>query len=135
MSRSSRHEWKTAISRARYTQWDTLPPKQVEAPVSEESPHHQKPRTLRQRVVGLRSRIKWPGWSFIILGILTWIPDWKSRLDFWVDIAHSSGTGLIAMGATIIASRFFSPALIAIGLGYLALVGEPTCPFTAASTW
>jgi hypothetical protein len=126
MSRSSRHERKTGISRAYYTQWDTLPPEQVEAPVSDETPHpHHKARTLRERVVGLRSRIKWPGWSFIILGILTWIPDWKSRLDFWVDIAHSSGTGLIGMGATIIASPYFSPALIAIGLGYLALVGEP----------
>jgi hypothetical protein len=88
-------------------------------------PHPHKRPTLWERLGGLRSRIKWPGWSFIILGVLTWIPDWKSRLDFWVDIAHSSGGGLIAMGATAINSPFFSPALIVLGLGYLALVGEP----------
>lgn len=88
------------------------------------SPSKTRP-TLFQRFVGLRSRIKWPGWSFIILGIITWIPDWKSRIDFWVEIARSSGGGVIAMGATVLASPFFSPALIVVGLGYLALVGEP----------
>jgi hypothetical protein len=92
-----------------------------------ETQHHHpdKPVTVRERIVGLRSRIKWPGWSFIILGILTWIPDWKSRLDFWVEIAHNSGGGLISLGATAISSPFFSPALIVTGLAYLALVGEP----------
>jgi len=81
--------------------------------------------SLRDRLKGLRSRVKWPGWSFIILGIITWVPDWKSRLDFWIDIAHSSGSGMIAMGAAIISSPYFSPALVAIGLLYLGLVGEP----------
>ena len=80
---------------------------------------------LRDRIIGLRKRIKWPGWSFIILGIITWVPDWKARLDFWVDIAHNSGAGLIAMIATVMASRYLSPALIAIGLVYLGVVGEP----------
>jgi hypothetical protein len=89
------------------------------------SHHSHRPKSMRERVVGLRSRIKWPGWSFIILGIVTWIPDWKSRLDFWVEVAHHSGGSLVAMGATVISSPFFSPALIATGLGYLALVGEP----------
>jgi len=116
--------WSTCEQIARYKLRSLFIPDKFMAQ-TEPHHHHEKPRRLRDRIVGLRSRIKWPGWSFIILGILTWIPDWKSRLDFWIDIAHSSGNGLIAMGATIIASPFLSPTLIAIGLGYLALVGEP----------
>jgi hypothetical protein len=95
--------------------------------MEEGTPHHHahKRRTLWDRTVGLRARIKWPGWGFIILGTITWVPDWKSRLDFWLDIARSTSGGLIAMGARIFASPFFSPTLIVIGLVYLGLVGEP----------
>jgi hypothetical protein len=82
-------------------------------------------RTWPQRVRALFAQpIKLPGWATIFLFFIIQIPDWKSRIDFWLDVAKSSG-GYFAMIATVIASPYFSPAMAVTGLLWIAFVGEP----------
>jgi hypothetical protein len=64
-----------------------------------------------------------PGWAALLLGIVTGIPDWKSRLDFWINAAATAG-GTLSTIATIITSPYFPPGLAIAGFAYLLLVGE-----------
>jgi hypothetical protein len=80
---------------------------------------------LRERIRSiLFGRIKLPGWAAILFAIITGIPDWKSRLDFWLGAVVAAG-GYLGMVAAAIASPYFSPGLALAGLAYLLFVGEP----------
>jgi hypothetical protein len=80
---------------------------------------------LRERARSiLLGKIKLPGWAAILFAVVTGVPDWKSRLDFWVGAVAAAG-GSLGMVATAIASPYFSPALAVAGVAYLLLVGEP----------
>jgi hypothetical protein len=80
---------------------------------------------LRERIrTILFGRVKLPGWAAILFGIITGIPDWKHRLDFWLGAVIAAG-GYLGMVAAVIASPYFSPGLVLAGLAYLLLVGEP----------
>lgn len=80
---------------------------------------------LRERIrTILFGRIKLPGWAAILFAIITGIPDWKSRLDFWLGAVVAAG-GYLGMVAAAIESPYFSPGLALAGLAYLLLVGEP----------
>jgi hypothetical protein len=72
----------------------------------------------------LLGQIKLPGWLFLLLAIIMAIPDWKSRYEFWLEVAKSSG-GQLAMVANVLAWPYFSPALAIAGVLYLLLVGQP----------
>jgi hypothetical protein len=66
---------------------------------------------LRERIRSiLFGRIKLPGWAAILFAAITGIPDWKSRLDFWLGAVVVAG-GHLGMIAAAIASPYFSPAL------------------------
>jgi hypothetical protein len=82
-------------------------------------------RRWRQRVIALFSQpIKLPGWAAAILAVIVSVPDWHSRIEFWLAVAKNMG-GYFGMIAAAIASPFFSPALFIGGLLWVLLVGEP----------
>ncbi len=72
----------------------------------------------------LFSRVKWPGLVPLILAIVINVPDWQSRIQFWLKAAKMMG-GSVAFAATIVGSWWFTLSLVVGGVGYLALVGEP----------
>ena len=81
-------------------------------------------KTWRQRINSVFTEpVKLPGWAVVILVIVEGVPDWKHRLEFWLDVAKGTGGG-IAMAATVIASPYFTPALLAAGLLWIAFAGE-----------
>lgn len=81
-------------------------------------------RTWGQRVKAVFTQpIKLPGWAAVLFVAFQLIPDWKSRLDFWLDVAKGTG-GYLAMAATVVASPFFMPCFFAAGLAWIALAGE-----------
>jgi len=89
-----------------------------------ETPKADARRAWRQRVKAVfTDRSKWPGWAAILLVVFEVVPDWKSRFDFWLDVAKSTG-GYLAVAATVIASPYFTPALLVAGLAWIAFAGE-----------
>lgn len=70
------------------------------------------------------SRSRWPGLLAIILWIVINVPDWQSRIQFWLNAAKLMG-GQVSSVAWIVSSPFFSTGLLVSGLAYLILVPEP----------
>ena len=77
-----------------------------------------------RRFSALITRPKLPAWAFILLAIIQWVPDWKSRIEFWLDAARSMG-GFMGVLATAIASPYFSAGLSVFGVAWLIFIGEP----------
>ena len=72
----------------------------------------------------IAARWKLPGWAWVGLAIVTRVPDWVGRADFWRSaIGHLEGN--FAVLPSIVASPYFSVGLLIIGLAYLVFVGEP----------
>jgi hypothetical protein len=71
----------------------------------------------------LRSKIKWPGWSFIVLAIVTGPPNWFGVYDFW--IIQGRLEGVLGISTSIVLSPLFTAVLTVVGLTYLMFVGEP----------
>ena len=67
--------------------------------------------------------VKIPGWVLVLYGAVQLIPDWKSRFDFWLDVAKESG-GYLAVVASVIASPYFTPSLLAAGFAWIIFAGE-----------
>jgi hypothetical protein len=65
-----------------------------------------------------------PAWPVLIWEVLQWIPDWKSRADFWVSIAKDTG-GFWGGVASVITLPYFNLGMTAAALLWLGLVGEP----------
>jgi hypothetical protein len=65
-----------------------------------------------------------PGWAVLLLLTLREIPDWKGRIDFWLDAAKEAG-GYAGTAAQVINSPYFSLGMAAIGVLWLAFAGEP----------
>lgn len=70
------------------------------------------------------TQVKLPGWLAILLGAFSYIPDWKSRVDFWLDNAKTAAP-MLRVAAELMASPYFGLGLIVFGLAYLAFVGPP----------
>jgi hypothetical protein len=62
--------------------------------------------------------IKLPGWAALIVGVICYIPDWKSRWDFRTSV-FGSNTAVLRMMASALASPYVGFALIVSGLIYL----------------
>lgn len=60
----------------------------------------------------------------LLLWIVTEIPDWKSRLDFWLEAARRAGD-YTSGAAAMIGSPYFGIGLVAAGISWLIFVGEP----------
>jgi hypothetical protein len=81
-------------------------------------------RSFGQRVKAMFTQpVKLPGWLLVVITLVQVVPDWKSRFDFWLDVAKSTG-GYLAVAATVIASPYFTPSLLAVGLGWIVFAGE-----------
>jgi hypothetical protein len=81
-------------------------------------------KTWRQRVKAVFTEpVKLPGWAAVLFVAVQVIPDWKSRFDFWLEIAESTG-GYFAVAASVIASPYFTPSLLAAGLAWIIFAGE-----------
>jgi hypothetical protein len=61
----------------------------------------------------------------LLLLVVEGVPDWKSRLDFWLDAAQKAG-GYSGQAAAVISSPYFSLGVAGIGILWLAFAGEPT---------
>ncbi len=102
------------------TRMATLEP---ELPGIPAQPPPPKPQWA-DRLSALFTRKKVPGWVFVIWTIFLAVPDWKSRLDFWLDAAEAAG-GYTGEAAAVIGSPYFSIALAVTGVLWLWFVGEP----------
>jgi hypothetical protein len=81
-------------------------------------------RTWRQRIrAAFTEPVKLPGWAAIIVVVVQVVPDWKSRIDFWLSVAKSAG-GYLAVAAAVVASPYFTPSLLAGGLAWVLFAGE-----------
>jgi hypothetical protein len=81
-------------------------------------------RPWRQRVKAIFTEpIKLPGWVVIAITAIQVIPDWKSRFDFWLDVAKQTG-GYLAVAATVISSPYFMPSFFTAGLAWVVFAGE-----------
>lgn len=76
---------------------------------------------LRSRLFG---RWKWPGWAGFLYIVLTEVPDWRHRIDFWLNTAEAMG-GYLGMAAAFIGSSYFRWGLFSGAIAYLVFVGEP----------
>jgi hypothetical protein len=43
----------------------------------------------------LFGRWKWPGWAGFLYIVLTEVPDWRHRIDFWLNTAETMGGYLV----------------------------------------
>jgi hypothetical protein len=76
------------------------------------------------RIFELFTRAKLPAWAVILWEALQVIPDWKSRVDFWIDVAKGT-SGFWSGVANVISLPYFNFALTATALIWLGLAGEP----------
>ncbi len=77
-----------------------------------------------QRVKSMFTKpVKLPGWAALLLVIIQIVPDWKSRIDFWLDVAERTG-GYVAVAAGIFLSPYFTPGLLLGGLLWIVFAGE-----------
>lgn len=93
------------------------------APILNETPNpaESKFRRVWQRVA---NRWKWPGWGLLLLSLIQGIPDWKGRLEFWLQIARTAG-GYGGALAIVVGSPYFSGSLSLAGVLWLLFIGEP----------
>jgi hypothetical protein len=76
------------------------------------------------RIQSLFTRRKLPGWVLVIWVVFQGVPDWKSRIDFWLDAAKAAG-GYTSEAASVIGSPYFSVAMAVVGLLWLTFAGGP----------
>jgi hypothetical protein len=79
--------------------------------------------TKRSRVRSLFRTPKLPGWLLFILGAISWIPDWQSRIQFWLAATKQAGREMGVVGS-VLASPYFGIGMMVTGLAYLVFVGE-----------
>ncbi len=87
-------------------------------------PPKPEPPWQRRLWEQLSSRRKRPAWFGIALWIITEIPDWRHRLDFWFGTVEAMG-GYLGDAAVVLGSTYFRWGILIIALGYLVFVGEP----------
>lgn len=82
-----------------------------------------RPGPIRRFIKLVATPVKLPAWAAIIISIFTWIPDWKSELEFWFGVVDGMG-GYFGTVAAVVGSRYFSPALFFAGFLWLVFIGE-----------
>lgn len=82
------------------------------------------PSDFFARIRAQFTRVKLPAWLVLLLLAIREIPDWKSRIDFWIEVAHQMG-GVMGGIAGAMASPLFTPILASLAVLYLIFVGEP----------
>jgi hypothetical protein len=87
-------------------------------PPPPEAPWYER---LRSRLFG---HWKWPGWLAFLYLVVTEIPDWRHRIEFWLGTAEAMG-GYLGTAAAVVGSTYFRWALLIGTAGYLLFFGEP----------
>src|SRR4051812_42584553 len=77
-----------------------------------------------RRLFALFTREKIPGWVMILWTVVLAVPDWKGRIDFWLEAAKAT-SGYSGEAAAIISSPYFSITLAVMGVLWIAFVGGP----------
>jgi len=93
---------------------------ELEPPV----PAEHFPPLLRRGRGRLFRRRKIPAWIAIVYVVVTEVPHWKHRIDFWLGTVVAMG-GLLSHVAAVFAWPYFSYVLLFAGFAYLIFVGEP----------
>ena len=70
------------------------------------------------------SRGKIPAWAVLLWNALLFYPDWKSRIDVYIDTARGMG-GAMAQVASAITSPWFTPAATIAAVLWILFMGEP----------
>lgn len=87
---------------------------------------------------GIRKRlftpIKIPAWALILYAIFSQIPDFFSRIQWWIESVGSTRS-YIGLVTSMIASPYFSAALVIIGVLWLLFVGEPKVGVLRSYCW
>lgn len=77
-----------------------------------------------QRAKRLFSRPKLPAWVAVVILLFNFIPDFKSRIDFWLEAARSGGTYMNVVVA-VVSSWYFNAGLLILAIIWFIFVGEP----------
>ena len=59
-----------------------------------------------------------PGWIALLVAVVCFIPDWKARLDFWIDL-YSAHSSVLQTLSPVLTSPYLGFGLLAIGITYL----------------
>jgi hypothetical protein len=71
----------------------------------------------------LLGQFRVPGWLGLIFAIFWGVPAWQSKVEFWAQVAKSSG-GRLAPFAEILLWPYFSPSVAFISFVYLIVVSR-----------
>jgi len=80
--------------------------------------------TFARRVRAAFTARKIPAWVFILYAVFREIPDFDSRIRFWLETTRYMG-GYLGTMAAVLASPYFAPGLAGVAVLYLLFVGEP----------
>jgi hypothetical protein len=80
--------------------------------------------TFARRLRAAFTARKIPAWVFILYAIFREIPDFDSRIRFWLETTKYMG-GYLGTVAAVLASPYFAPGLAGVAVLYLLFVGEP----------
>jgi hypothetical protein len=90
--------------------------------------------TFARRLRAAFTARKIPAWVFILYAIFREIPDFDSRIRFWLETTKYMG-GYTGTVAAVLASPYFAPGLAGAAVLYLIFVGEPKKGVQRHSFW
>ena len=88
------------------------------------TPAPPAPSPIRKVFRFVARPVKLPGWVLVLLAWINGIPDYKSRLDFWISTREYVGRWMIALSSWL-GSPILTIVLAALGVAYILFVGEP----------
>jgi hypothetical protein len=75
-------------------------------------------------VIRYLTRAKWPAWAVLLWNALLFFPDWKGRIDAYVETARGMG-GLMGQAAAAMTSPWFTPIATLAAVLWILFMGEP----------
>jgi hypothetical protein len=75
----------------------------------------------------LLGQFRIPGWLGLLFAIFWGVPTWQSKIDFWVNVAKSSG-GLLGALADILTWPYLSATIAIVSFVYLGVVSLQARP-------
>ena len=79
---------------------------------------------LLSPVIRYLTRAKWPAWAVLLWNAFLFYPDWKSRIDVYVDTVRGMG-GVLGHVAAAMTSPWFTPAATLAAILWILFLGEP----------
>jgi hypothetical protein len=75
-------------------------------------------------VIRYLTRAKWPAWAVLLWNAFLFYPDWKGRIDVYIETVRGMG-GTIGHAAAAITSPWFTPSATVAAILWILFMGEP----------